>query len=147
MNKIFSFYDAQTGIFSPRRFGAPDAANLALNTPAGHVAIEGAFDRDSQRVDVESGTVIDYQSAAPDEFHVWNSQAKQWEPTAERAKQLQDDEDARAQLDELDRKTLRALLEAQLGIKPTKADRDAGVMTLEDIQAAKTALRSKLIKP
>jgi hypothetical protein len=55
-----SFYNAETGEIHKRTFSGPERL-LALNTPAGYVAIEGAFDHRTQRIDVDTGKPVDYQ--------------------------------------------------------------------------------------
>ena len=71
--RTWSFYDAATGAIAPARVTCPAGPNLAGNTPAGHVAIEGRFDHLSQRVNLETGQVEDYQPPAPadDELRTW----------------------------------------------------------------------------
>lgn len=54
----YSFYDESTGAIAARTFSG-SARLLALNTPKGHRAIEGHFDRLSQRVDIETGEVVE----------------------------------------------------------------------------------------
>jgi hypothetical protein len=55
--KIWSFYDPETGNFARQTFGGP-AGSIERNTPDGLVAIEGVYDPDTQRVDLETGEVI-----------------------------------------------------------------------------------------
>lgn len=62
MNKTWSFYDAATGIFTGRRLRTSNADTLAANTPEGCAAIEGRFDPQTERVDLETGGVIGYQA-------------------------------------------------------------------------------------
>ena len=71
--RTWSFYDAATGAIAPARVTCPAGPNLAGNTPAGHVAIEGRFDHLSQRVNLQTGQVEDYQPPAPadDELRTW----------------------------------------------------------------------------
>jgi hypothetical protein len=147
--KTHHFYDLKTGIFTGSTFSffaSVDESIVEANTPEGCRAIEGSFDHLRQRVDIETGEVVDYQPPQPDEFHEWNDETKRWQLTAQRVQDIQEDALARLQMDDLDRRTMRVLLEDKLGIKPTKADIDAGAMTLEEIQAAKTDLRSKLLR-
>lgn len=80
--RTWSFYDAATGAIAPARVTCPAGPNLAGNTPAGHVAIEGRFDHLSQRVNLQTGQVEDYQPPAPadDELRTWawNADTKRW---------------------------------------------------------------------
>jgi hypothetical protein len=80
--RTWSFYDAATGAIAPSRVTCPAGPNLAGNTPAGHVAIEGRFDHLSQRVNLQTGQVEDYQPPAPaaDELRTWawNDATRRW---------------------------------------------------------------------
>src|SRR5688572_4407074 len=60
---VWSFYDSATGLFSGRRCSCSSKL-LAMNTPAGYVAIEGIYDRLTQRVDLDTGTVVVYERPA-----------------------------------------------------------------------------------
>ena len=82
--KTHSFYDPKTGQLSPYVFSGPDAA-LALNTPAGLVAIEGRYDHVSQRVDLSGAKpfVIDFQPSRPSDDHEWDVASRRWQLTAE----------------------------------------------------------------
>lgn len=60
MNRTWSFYDARSGQFHPRRFSAPNDRDLAGRAPAGHEPIEGAFDRFTQRFDIDKRVVVDW---------------------------------------------------------------------------------------
>lgn len=57
--RLYSFYDAQTGLFTGGTFSTNVAepcahsSSVAANTPAGCAAIEGRFDHLAQRLDVE----------------------------------------------------------------------------------------------
>jgi hypothetical protein len=61
--KTWSFYNARTGRFLGRKYSGPNsyavgAKELARNTPDGFVAIEGDFDRFSQRFDFDARKVV-----------------------------------------------------------------------------------------
>jgi hypothetical protein len=56
----WSFYNPATGEIHTRTFSGSTKL-LALNTPPGTVAIEGSFNHRTQRVDVRTGNVVDYQ--------------------------------------------------------------------------------------
>ena len=68
----WSFYSAETGVISPARVLC-SLAQLAANTPDGHLPILGAFDPLCQRVNVGTGQVEYYQPPAPadDELRTW----------------------------------------------------------------------------
>ena len=62
--RTWSFYDAATGAIAPGAMTCT-SAQADANTPASHVAIEGRFDHLSQRVNLQTGQVEDYQPPAP----------------------------------------------------------------------------------
>lgn len=68
----WSFYDAATGALAHRRITC-SPAQLAANTPPGHLPILGTFDPLCQRVDLATGQVEYYQPPAPadDELRTW----------------------------------------------------------------------------
>ena len=72
MSATWSFYDVATGALAPGAITC-SAAQLAANTPPGHAAIAGRFDPLSQRVDLATGQVVDWQPPAPadDELRTW----------------------------------------------------------------------------
>jgi hypothetical protein len=84
---IYSFYKADTGLFSGRLFEGPETM-LVLNTPLGHVALEGVYDALAQRFDLATKTVVEWKPQQPTstalETFVWDSQSRRWlgRPTA-----------------------------------------------------------------
>jgi hypothetical protein len=60
MIRVWSFYSLETGEFTGRRYGAATDLDLKSRTPNGCGAIEGSFDPETQRVDLESLDVIDH---------------------------------------------------------------------------------------
>jgi hypothetical protein len=62
--KRFSFYHAETGVFSSKRYYGNYAA-LASNTPHSHVPLEGVYDRRTQRMDIVAGEVVAYEPPPP----------------------------------------------------------------------------------
>jgi hypothetical protein len=144
--KVWHVYDLTTGVFCGRSLRSRNTQDLAMNIPDGFGVRDDVSDWESQRVDIATQQIVDYQPPAPDEFHEWNIKSKRWELIPSRQQQLADDVAARQQLEELDRKALRALLEDKLGIKPTKEDRDAGALTLDEIQTEQAAQRAKLLR-
>lgn len=90
----WSFYDRATGLFAGRIYSGPDDC-LGMNTSDGFVAIEGMFDRHTQRFDIERGEVIEdlSLSAGRDQFerrqraltHIAELERRQLRPTRELA--------------------------------------------------------------
>ncbi len=83
-----AFYDEATGIFTGREYVGP-ARMLAANTPAGLVAwdtLAAPADPVSQRVDVATGVLVDYQPPMPDDrggelSWAWDEIARRWVST------------------------------------------------------------------
>jgi hypothetical protein len=117
----FAFYDALTGIFSSARFALSDAstgihaAELALNTPPGLIAIEGDYNFLAQRVDLTTGHVVDYQPPAPSADHEWNAETKRWQLNATAVDRANRRTAAIARIAELDRSQHRFLRKHALG--------------------------------
>jgi hypothetical protein len=90
--KTYSLYDSATGVFTGQTLTLPEAM-LKANVPPGLAAMEGAFNEHGQRVDLETGEVVEWQSPQPpgdDMRHpVWDENTRRWRfvPT-ERAEQL-----------------------------------------------------------
>jgi hypothetical protein len=79
------FYDAKTGLFSGLSIHTNLTAAKAVktfiseNTPAGHGAFVGYVDALSQKMDVATGKLVDYQPRQPSPRHEWNSVTKRWQ--------------------------------------------------------------------
>lgn len=107
------FYRLSDGQFNGMRFEGPEQY-LAPNIPPGCGAITGVVDALSQRVDLESGALLDWQPPAPadDEFRTfaWDTVLRRWISTPTDAAVARD---ARAERDRLlaacDWVTVRAL--------------------------------------
>ena len=82
MSTRWHFYDLDTGVFSMASIGTTSRDTALANIPPGHGLHEGGVDPLSQRLDVESGEVIDYQPPAPPDdanvTHEWDTQTKRW---------------------------------------------------------------------
>lgn len=84
----WSFYSENTGQFNGTQFTGPQAM-LTANTPAGLLAIEGAFDAAVQQVDLDSLAVVTRIPTAPEATElctwVWHEVLRQHvpEPTFE----------------------------------------------------------------
>lgn len=78
MNRVWHFYDPATGIFAGRSFSGPDRA-LSANTPPGLQAFDGVVDALSQKIDLATGKVIDYQPPQPSPDYIWDATVKRWQ--------------------------------------------------------------------
>ena len=110
-----SFYHKDTGIIADRRmvFSDPDA--ISLNTPVDHIVIDGHHDHLCRRVNVETGELIDYQPPQPSPDHEWDVTTKRWNINAEIQERQQKQLRASAELDRLEKKAIRMLIEITLG--------------------------------
>lgn len=81
----FSFYDLATGLFNGHRRMCTQAEAEAIATAAGLGVIEGAHDHLSARVDLEAGTVVDWQPDPPADTELqtwaWSEVARRWIPS------------------------------------------------------------------
>lgn len=78
-----SEFNASTGEFTGRSFdGAAGLTDLAAMLQPGHDLMPGIFDHLSQRVDVATGLVVDFQPEAPADdalrTWVWSPQARRY---------------------------------------------------------------------
>ncbi|HEY0684772.1 MAG TPA: hypothetical protein VGD45_20715 [Steroidobacter sp.] len=144
------FYDEITGIFtgSTITVSTPSVVRMvAANTQPGQRAFVGQADPLSQRVDPQTGDLVDYQPPAPDDDHEWviedehGNRRHRWVLKAEAVERQTRKAAATARIAELGRKTERATREFLLGIVPTEEDRAAGAMTLEEIENELATLR------
>src|SRR6202789_2034044 len=79
MIKTFSLYEAATGLFTGKRLQCDEDGLVEVRLPPGTLAMEGAHDHMSQRVELSSGKVIAYHPLAPSADHEWNAAAKRWQ--------------------------------------------------------------------
>jgi hypothetical protein len=112
------FHDAETGIFHHSMFVTSDESIVAANTPAGHKAYScgEAIDVLSQRMDIATGNLIDYQPPQPTDDHEWNAQTKRWQLSAVAAGKLNRSSAARARVAQLEASQHRHVREHCLGI-------------------------------
>jgi hypothetical protein len=124
--KHFRFYHAETGLFhgdalvvnsddsEGRNAGGHQKMALA-NCPPGHKPIEGHYDPLSQRVNVTTGVVEDYQPPPPSSDHAWAADVKRWQLLPEVAQRQEARRAALAQIARLEAVQPRAVREAVLG--------------------------------
>ena len=123
---MFSFYRLATGAFTGRRFDGP-IYEVGINTPVGCAAITGAFDRLSQRIDLETGQVVAYKRPASEIAA---------EQLAVRERQ------SRQRIAQLEQQQLRPLRELAIDSSNTTARR-----RLDEIDAEIAARRSDIRPP
>lgn len=71
----------EDGMFTGRSIDCP-ADSLNQNVPNGHGCIMGPVDIPSQRVNMTTGLIVDYQPPQPSNNHVWNTTSKRWDYVA-----------------------------------------------------------------
>jgi hypothetical protein len=138
MIKTYSLYEAATGLFTGKRLHCDDEGLLAVRLPAGTLAMEGAFDHRSQRMDLATGAIVAYRPPAPSSDHEWDNVGKRWQvKPAVRGETRSTVIYARIQA--LEATQGRAVREATLG--------DASAMKrLKEIDAEITDLRKELAR-
>jgi len=114
MNKTFSVYRKSDGLFTGGRLHVPEA-DLARNLRDGEAHVDGTVDHLSQRVDLATGAVVDYQPPRPSADHEWNATAKRWRLTAAAAAKAAARTEALAQIASIEASQHRVLREAALG--------------------------------
>lgn len=135
----YSFYHRDTGLFNGTVILLSDEKTLALNTPADHIAIEGAHDGFSKRVEVSTGSVIEYQPPSPGANFEWNAILKRWQLNGATQAQLAAHASAAVQIRALEATQHRAVREVLLG--------KAGALALlQSIDSQITALEAESLK-
>jgi hypothetical protein len=124
MMRRWSFYRLSDGAFTGQCLMSSQDA-LAGNTPPGCAALEGNYDHRSQRVDLQTGTVVDDAALAEE-----NRRSRE---------QQQRRDHATLSIAELERRQLRPTRELQ--IDPTNAEARS---RLEAIETQIAGLRTSL---
>lgn len=119
MNGKWSFYDLETGLFSGRTFSGPQGCKE--NTPIGHGAHEGQVDHLSQRKDLNTGALVDYQPPQPSPDHEWSADQKRWQLSTAAQQRLIARELALARIAVLEASQHRAIRESALAYDGAKA--------------------------
>lgn len=73
----YSTYNLQDGIFDGDTIICSER-HLEMNIPEGYSCRVGVFDHLSQKIDLETGEVVDYIPPQPSENHQWNAEKKRW---------------------------------------------------------------------
>jgi hypothetical protein len=137
----YQFYDRSTGLFHGKVVITGQASGAEKfaerNSPPGHAYIQGEFDPLSQRVDVGSGKVVDYQPLQPSPDHEWSATNKRWALNTTTATKAQERVATLAQIAALETGQHRVVRECALG-------NTLGVKRLLEIEAQIKALRAKL---
>lgn len=132
----WSFCDASTGLFSSIRYSGP---SVEENTPAGMIAIEGDFDPLSQRVELTTLQVVDWQPPKPDDDHEWQPSIRRWVLTRGASERAARRAVALARIAALETAQARPVRELQIDPLNTRARE-----RLLEIEAEIAALRADL---
>lgn len=139
MMRTWSFHHKDTGLFNGSTYSCDnDKTPIAANTPPDHIAVAGVYDHLSQRVDLATGKVVDYQPPQPSPDHEWNAETRRWQLTAAAAAKGIAAETARAKIKQLEASQHRAVREALLGDQ-------AALKRLASIDFEIKTLRSQLL--
>jgi hypothetical protein len=140
MNHAWTFYDAQTGAIARGRITC-SPANLAANTPPGHLPIAGTYDPLCQRVNIATGQVEYYQPPAPadDELRTWawDEETRRWvaQPTLE-ADKRRALADVHGHIAAVEAEQGRSVREVLLALSTGQAVPAQSATALADIEAA-----------
>jgi hypothetical protein len=134
MNRRYSIYEVTTGLFTGRQVGC-SMQTIAANTPEGCAALEGEYDSLSQRVDLTTGAVVDYQPPQPDDDHEWNAERRRWVKKADVVAREARERRTRALVDAIETGSARAIREALLLVLPEGPEK-ARLQKIDDEIAA-----------
>lgn len=138
--KTRSVYDPDTGLFTGEVLTCSDDQ---IKPNARGALLEGRFDRLSQRVDLATKAVVDYQPTAPDENHEWRENVvngrPRWVKRSEVVEREERDRSARGEIKRLELRQLRVMRE--LLIDPENSTARA---MLQEIEAKIVEQRSGL---
>lgn len=112
--RTVSFFHRETGLLNGQLLIASDDEAVALNTPADHIAIDGHHDSLTQRVDLATAQVVDYQPPQPSPDHEWNVESKRWVLGAATAARQAARSSALLAIGQLEAKGIRAMRELAL---------------------------------
>lgn len=121
--KTWSIYKLDSGYFTGRTVTVPEH-DLASNIMLGEAAKTGVFDRYSQRVDVATEEVVDYQPESPGPDYEWThddangNRVRRWALKPEVAERNLKRAAAQTEIAQIEIKGQRALREAVVALIP-----------------------------
>ena len=146
----WSFYRQEDGALLGVVFTGPES-DLALNTPSGCRAVSGRFDHLSQRVNLATGQVEDWQAPPPQDTelhtHRWDAATKRWLASDTLAgRKLSARREVQAEIERIEAQQPRAMREAMLAGDSLAAaeHRRAATSRLGRIEALVQAQRQRL---
>jgi hypothetical protein len=133
------YFDAATGLWLGVSIDAPEDV-VELNRPAGAMVVAEALQYPHAKRLV-AGSLVDYQPPAPDADHEWLDDVKRWRIKPDALARKNAREDAKTQIEALERQQARAIREHAINRGGTPAQLKK---RLEDIDDQITALRAQL---
>lgn len=134
MIRHYSFYSQADGALVDGVFGTTDPAAVEANIPQGLKLIEGRFDHLSQRVNLTTGAIEDYQPAQPSPDHEWNADARRWRVNSAAQAKLDAKQSAQAEIARLEKdvqpRAQREMALGQAGALERLAALDGQIATL-----------------
>ena len=86
---VFSEYNQSTGLLTGRRYiGLPNGLLDMVSLSPESTYLLGEYDHLSQRVDLSTGNVVDYQPPQPGASYQWDSASRRWVYVANSAERL-----------------------------------------------------------
>jgi len=137
MSRVYSHYFLDTGLFTGRRSRVPEGQESSITPRDGCAFIAGSYDLLSQKVDIETAEVIDYLPPQPSAEHEWIN--RRWVLTARAKSEIDSDQSARIELEQIDKAAIRYLMEAEVGVID-----EEGKRRLEAMVERKAELRQRL---
>lgn len=121
--------------------------DIALNTPDGCAAIEGVYDHLSQRVDIATGKVVEWQPPKPAdsefESHEWSTEHKRWLPKPTlKALKLRSADRVKEDIERIEAGQARALRD--LALAGDDASRASALARLQQVETRVARRRERL---
>ena len=114
--RVVSLYHKVSGLFHPRHLMSSDAKSIALNTPPDHIAIDGDhYDRLSQRIDIDTGKLVDLLPEQPSADHEWNTTDRRWQMKPDIVAREETRRHAMLRITQLEMSGVRSMRELALG--------------------------------
>lgn len=150
-NKTWHIYSLVDGTFTGSRISGPvdEQGNMQpgieRSIPEGHGAIEGVIDAMSQRVNLLTRTLEDYQPPQPSTDHGWDAVTKRWSLNAAVVQRMKMERESRARIAQLELAQLRPMREIALyGAESLEAM--PAVRRLNDIERQIRVLRASVVQ-
>lgn len=121
MNSVH-FYDLESGLIMDHELKASCRdfdAFVTANTPEGYAPIYWVTDPLSQRVDLSTGEIVDYQPPQPDAEHVWDVDARRWIKRPDVIERERRAVEAQSRIDDLERRQARRVRELLAASDPS----------------------------